>query len=36
MGYMPQYNGFGYQVTYAVLLSFFTFCTAIQYKMFNS
>lgn len=25
MGYMPQYNGFGYQVSSAVLLAFFTF-----------
>ena len=25
MGYIPQYNGFGYQVSSAVLLAFFTF-----------
>jgi len=25
MGYMPQYSGFGYQVSSAVLLAFFTF-----------
>jgi hypothetical protein len=29
MGYLPQYNGFGYQVSSVVLLALFTFCNNI-------
>jgi hypothetical protein len=29
MGYLPRYNGFGYQVSSAVLLAMFTICSNI-------